>query len=82
MNLGPLSVPAELLWPVLLPIGNRKDLERIPEAVRNDLEIVLVKHVQDVWKRALVPLVLASDSDVDLVRQAASEIEPDQLGVR
>ncbi len=56
---------------VLLPIGNRKDLERVPKTVRDELEIVLVKHVQDIWKRALVPLVLANEDDMELLEQSA-----------
>ncbi len=67
---------------VLLPIGNRKDLDRIPEPVREELEIVLVKHVHDVWDRALVPLLIAGDHDVDLLRQSQAEIEQDRLGGR
>ncbi len=64
---------------VLLPIGNTKDLELIPQAVRDQLEIVLVTHVQDVWKRALVPLMIAGDREVDLIRESAAEIQRDRL---
>ena len=64
---------------VLLPVGNRKDLESIPERVREELEIVLVSHIQDVWRRALVPLMLAGESDVDLVRRAAEDAAADRL---
>jgi ATP-dependent Lon protease len=61
---------------VLLPIGNRKDLERIPDAVRGELEIVLVNRVQDVWERALVPLLIADETEVELFQQ--TEVEPDR----
>ncbi len=67
---------------VLLPIGNRKDLELIPDAVREELEIVLVKHVQDVWERALVPLHLADEREVDLLGQSTGEIDIDRLTTR
>ncbi len=67
---------------VLLPIGNRKDLDRIPQGVRDELEIVLVKRVRDVWDRALVPLLVAGDKDVELLGRSAAEIERDRLGTR
>ncbi|HEU4965064.1 MAG TPA: endopeptidase La [Bacilli bacterium] len=42
---------------VLLPIDNRKDIEDIPETVRNELEIVLVEHMDQVLEHALVKQV-------------------------
>lgn len=39
---------------VLLPKGNERNLEDIPDNVKKDLEIVLVEHIDDVLKRALV----------------------------
>ena len=39
---------------VLLPFENEKDIEEIPEKVRKDLEIVLIKTVDDALKEALV----------------------------
>ena len=39
---------------VILPAGNRKDLEEIPETVRKGLRIVFVDHVDEVIDLALV----------------------------
>ncbi|MCX7571335.1 endopeptidase La [Tumebacillus sp. DT12] len=39
---------------VLLPIDNKKDIEDIPESVRDELEIVLVEHMDQVLEHALV----------------------------
>jgi ATP-dependent Lon protease len=39
---------------VLLPYENEVDINDIPEAVRNDMEFVLLKHVNDALKRVLV----------------------------
>jgi ATP-dependent Lon protease len=39
---------------VLLPKDNEKNLEDIPENVLKDLKIVLVEHIDDVLKNALV----------------------------
>jgi ATP-dependent Lon protease len=38
---------------ILLPYDNRKDLEDIPEEVKNDLTFVLIKRVEEVMKEAL-----------------------------
>ncbi|MFN2464225.1 MAG: endopeptidase La, partial [Candidatus Dormibacteria bacterium] len=39
----------------LLPRKNRKDMEEVPREVRDQLEVVLVDHVEEVLARALVP---------------------------
>jgi ATP-dependent Lon protease len=39
---------------VLLPIDNKKDIEDIPESIREELEIVLVEHMDQVLEQALV----------------------------
>jgi ATP-dependent Lon protease len=42
---------------VVLPEGNRKDVQEVPEETRQNLEFVYAERVEDVWKRALLPLV-------------------------
>jgi len=37
---------------VILPYRNRKDLVEIPKSVQKDMEIILVKNIQDVLKAA------------------------------
>jgi ATP-dependent Lon protease len=39
---------------VLLPMGNKKDLPEIPEAVRDSLEIVFVERMEEVLRHALI----------------------------
>ena len=39
---------------ILVPIDNKKDIEDIPETVRNELEIVPVEHMDQVLEHALV----------------------------
>ena len=38
---------------VLIPFENQKDLIEIPEAIRNNIEIICVKNVEEVLKHAL-----------------------------
>ncbi len=66
---------------VLLPIGNRKDLESVPAEVREALEILLVNRVEEAWERALVAkpeggaeteLEVEGDRSAAAVRLAAS----------
>jgi ATP-dependent Lon protease len=38
---------------VLLPARNRKDLEDVPQSVRDDLKFVFCEHVEDVVREAL-----------------------------
>jgi ATP-dependent Lon protease len=46
---------------VVLPEGNRKDVQEVPEEIREKLEFVFAARVEDVWKRALIPLLLVKD---------------------
>ncbi|MEA2684236.1 MAG: ATP-dependent Lon protease [Chloroflexota bacterium] len=39
----------------MLPRKNRKDLEEVPEEIRNQIEVILVDHVEEVLARALLP---------------------------
>ncbi|MGP7816801.1 endopeptidase La [Niallia sp. 01092] len=41
------------LTTIILPKDNEKDLEDIPESIREDLEFILVSHVDEVLKHAL-----------------------------
>lgn len=50
---------------VLLPARNRKDLEEVPESVRNEIKFVFCERVEDVLREALgmspvVPMKAAS----------------------
>jgi ATP-dependent Lon protease len=40
---------------VILPARNRRDLDEIPESVRNRLEFVWAEKIEDVLARALEP---------------------------
>jgi ATP-dependent Lon protease len=46
---------------VVLPEGNRKDVQEVPEETKQNLEFVFAERVEDVWKRALIPLLLVRD---------------------
>jgi len=46
---------------VVLPEGNRKDVTEVPEETRGNLEFVFAERVEDVWKRALIPLFVVRD---------------------
>jgi ATP-dependent Lon protease len=48
---------------VVLPEGNRKDLQEVPEETKAALEFVFAARVEDVWKESLIPLFVAKDSD-------------------
>ncbi|HEX7809884.1 MAG TPA: S16 family serine protease, partial [Thermoanaerobaculia bacterium] len=48
---------------VVLPEGNRKDLQEVPEETKAALEFVFAERVEDVWKESLIPLFVAKDSD-------------------
>jgi ATP-dependent Lon protease len=48
---------------VVLPEGNRKDIAEVPEETRAALEFVFAERVEDVWKQALIPLLIARDRD-------------------
>ncbi len=46
---------------VVLPEGNRKDVQEVPAETRENLEFVFAERVEDVWKRALLPLLKAGE---------------------
>ncbi|MEO8381059.1 MAG: endopeptidase La [Acidobacteriota bacterium] len=48
---------------VVLPEGNRKDLQEVPEETKAALEFVFAERVEDVWKQTLIPLYLARETD-------------------
>jgi ATP-dependent Lon protease len=48
---------------VVLPEGNRKDLQEVPEETRGALEFVFAERVEDVWRETLIPLVISRDHD-------------------
>jgi ATP-dependent Lon protease len=48
---------------VVLPEGNRKDLQEVPEETKEQLKFVFAERVEDVWKEALIPLFVVKDHD-------------------
>ncbi len=48
---------------VILPEGNRKDLQEVPEETKAALEFVFAERVEDVWKLALIPILMPRDHD-------------------
>jgi ATP-dependent Lon protease len=48
---------------VVLPAGNRKDLQEVPEETKKDLHFIFAERVEDVWKEALIPLLLVKEND-------------------
>jgi ATP-dependent Lon protease len=48
---------------VILPEGNRKDLQEVPEETKAALEFVFATRVEDVWQLALIPLFIPRDRD-------------------
>jgi ATP-dependent Lon protease len=48
---------------VVLPEGNRKDLQDVPEETKEKLEFVFAERVEDVWKQALIPLFVVKGED-------------------
>jgi ATP-dependent Lon protease len=46
---------------VVLPEGNRKDLNEVPAEVKEGLQFVFAERVEDVWKEALIPLYLVKN---------------------
>ncbi|HYK04615.1 MAG TPA: endopeptidase La [Thermoanaerobaculia bacterium] len=48
---------------VVLPEGNRKDLQEVPEETRKNLKFVFAQRVEDVWKETLIPLFVAKVDD-------------------
>ena len=39
----------------ILPEKNRKDLHEVPDEVKQSMELVMVKHVDEVLEKALLP---------------------------
>jgi ATP-dependent Lon protease len=76
---------------VLLPLENKKDIEEIPKKILKKVELVLVEHMDDVLKEALVlkegEEVFAPDAECEpfcideLARQEPSEDKPSGSGV-
>ncbi len=48
---------------VVLPEGNRKDLQEVPEETKKNLNFVFAQRVEDVWKESLIPLFVAKADD-------------------
>jgi predicted ATP-dependent protease len=48
---------------VVLPEGNRKDLQEVPDETKAALAFVFAERVEDVWKQALIPLFLPREHD-------------------
>ncbi|MFZ2492935.1 MAG: endopeptidase La [Thermoanaerobaculia bacterium] len=48
---------------VVLPEGNRKDLQEVPGEIRDALTFVYAERVEDVWREALIPLYVIRESD-------------------
>ncbi len=57
---------------VILPRRNGTDLDDIPEEVRNELEIVLVDHMEEVIARALKPVEAPSEKRSEKTDSAAA----------
>jgi ATP-dependent Lon protease len=48
---------------VVLPEGNRKDLQEVPDEIRSELKFTFAERVEDVWKEALIPLLVVRTRD-------------------
>ena len=48
---------------VVLPEGNRKDLQEVPEEIRKGLTFIFAERVEDAWKEALIPLFVVKEAD-------------------
>ena len=67
---------------VLIPDENEKDLKDVPEEIKKKLEIVLVKHLDDVIHHALEKLPVAIDWDEkDFVKAAVNKDNIEREGV-
>jgi ATP-dependent Lon protease len=49
-----LSAHRAGLTKIILPKDNEKDIDDIPESVRNELDFILVSHVDEVLRHALL----------------------------
>jgi ATP-dependent Lon protease len=53
---------------VVLPEGNRKDIQEVPAEVKDALRFVFAERVDDVWRETLMPrdaAATATDTDID-----------------
>ena len=67
---------------VLIPEENEKNLEDVPEEIKKKLEIVLVKHLDDVIQHALEKLPVAIDWDEkDFVKAAVNKDNIEREGL-
>ena len=67
---------------VLIPDENEKDLKDVPEEIKKKLEIVLVKHLDDVIQHALEKLPVAIDWDEkDFVKAAVNKVNIEREGL-
>ena len=57
---------------VLIPVGNRRDLERVPEEIRKELRIILADRVEHAWEAALIPVLMADDAQVERLDKGES----------
>lgn len=48
---------------VVLPEGNRKDLQEVPEETKKNLNFIFAQRVEDVWKETLIPLFVAKGDE-------------------
>ncbi len=48
---------------VILPQGNRKDLTEVPAEVKEGLNFIFAERVEDVWKEALIPVLVVRSRD-------------------
>jgi ATP-dependent Lon protease len=46
---------------VVLPKGNEKDLSEVPEEIKKELHFIFAERVEDVWKEALIPILVSRD---------------------
>ena len=59
---------------IVIPEGNKKDVEEIPETVRKDLEFIPVSDVIDVFKEAIVALFPAGEREI--VKGRGGRVQP------
>jgi len=66
---------------VLIPAENEKDLRDLPESVLKGLEIILVAHVSEVLKHALISEPVAINWDEAAEEAAAAALAAERTGV-
>ena len=49
-----ISLKEEGITDIIIPLENQKDLVEIPKEVRNKLNFITVKHVDEVFKTAII----------------------------